>query len=60
MSRRQNMVVCQLFALHATRWGSFWYPIHIFSSGKESPRALLSIALLSASIGLMQVPRPWP
>ena len=55
-----TVVFCQLFALHAARWGTCWYPINILSSGKESPRALLSIALLSASIGLLQVPRPWP
>ena len=55
-----TVVFCQLFALHAARWRSCWYPINILSSGKESPRALLSIALLSASIGLLQVPRPWP
>ena len=45
----------QLLALRAAGWGSCQDPIHILSSAKEGARALLSIPLLSAIIGLWEV-----
>ena len=53
-----HVVFRQLFELRPARWGSCSCPINILSSGKESPRALLSIALLSASIGHREVLHP--